>query len=265
MVVFALMGCLKPNAAATSPPAPIVPPHCLDYTGLEDGVYPDTLFALANCSELLPDGAAVALLPIAPFNADDMEAANNANYVADLSGTLMQVSKPAAGQTPTVGYEYAQPADKQIGYEQLITIEQNLHYIANGLKPEITVWGAATPLNAGGAVSAPNAAAIDLEKLTENMALAVQWYETIRPLLANIAAQSASEADNAVIQVLDLTLKPLAGTVKEVNGLVANIKSGATPDQKAQYTTDAALRIQQSTAALQTYIWTLVYKKIQTP
>lgn len=268
-VALALTGCLRPDVNATAPPAPPLPLHCLSYTDLEDEVFPDTAYVFANCAEQLPGGAAVSLAPIAPFNADDAATIGALHYVAALNGQLMQVGNPLHSQMPAVGYEYADPQNKHITKQQLVSIEQNLQRIVLA-EPIAPVIPAPPALPANPAQASPTtpkagepAANIDLEKLADNLIQAVQWYETIRPLLTNITTQSASEADNAVIQILDLTLKPLAATVKEVNGIVSSVQSAATAEQKAQYTTDAALRIQQSTAALQTYIWTLVYKKIE--
>lgn len=291
-VLFALAftGCLRPDASATTPPLPPpVPGHCLAYTDLQDENYPDTLFVLANCYGHFVNGASVALTPIAPFDAAARQLLpGSLHYAAGLSGALMRVATLKAGQTPVVGYEYQTPQNKQINYRQLTAVEQNLQYVLvgsgltgspatttpaspeEGNLPPLTLppltppeEGNVAAITAVGEPAEPSAN-IDLEKLTANLLQAVAWYETIRPLLANIATQSASEADNTVVQILDITLKPLAATVKEVNGIVNSVQGATTAEQKAQYTTEAALRIQQSTAALQTYLWTLIYKKIDT-
>jgi len=284
-VLFALAftGCLRPDASATTPPLPPpVPGHCLAYTDLQDESYPDTLFVLANCYGHFVNGASVALTPIAPFDAAARQLLpGSLHYAAGLSGALMQVATLKAGQTPVVGYEYQTPQSKQINYRQLTVVEQNLQHVlaGSGLTGSLATTTPAPPeggnlppltlpeegnVAAIGDLPAEPGANIDLEKLTANLLQAVAWYETIRPLLANIATQSASEADNTVVQILDITLKPLAATVKEVNGIVNSVQGATTAEQKAQYTTEAALRIQQSTAALQTYLWTLIYKKIDT-
>jgi len=254
MVMFACG--VPPGAQATASPVPL---HCLDYTDVEDSNFPDTVFVLANCTETDPGGGIVELRPIASFFDGDIGDLASVHYVTGLDGKTMRVSPVMGNETPVVGYEATSVEDRRISKAQLIGVEQELHSILDGaaiaqLPPD--------PLKGESSGTTTEAAAIDLEKLTANIIQAVQWYETVRPLLTQLALNSASEADNAIINVLDLTLKPLSLTLKEVNGIVNSVKSGATSAEKAQYTTDAALRIQASTAGLQTWIWTLVYEKI---
>ncbi len=60
--------------------------------------------------------------------------------------------------------------------------------------------------------------------------------------------------------VLGLTLPALADSVKEIAGIVHTAKTAKTAQEKAAYHVQAEGRIEDATAGLRQYLWTLYYK-----
>ncbi|PSJ72351.1 hypothetical protein C7N43_34635 [Sphingobacteriales bacterium UPWRP_1] len=100
-----------------------------------------------------------------------------------------------------------------------------------------------------------------LEKLTATLVQINQQYQNSSIIISALVNATATPVDNVVNEILGLVLPALANSVKEINGIVAGAKSNATtPEQKALYHVQAEGRIEDATAGLRQYLWTLYYK-----
>lgn len=100
-----------------------------------------------------------------------------------------------------------------------------------------------------------------LEKLTAILAQISQQYQNSAGIINAIVKTTPTPADNLINEILGLVLPALANSVKEINGIVVSAKNNnSTPEQKAMYHVQAEGRIEDATAGIRQYLWTLYYK-----
>lgn len=99
-----------------------------------------------------------------------------------------------------------------------------------------------------------------IDDLADLLATVAQQYKNASGIVGAITGATPTKTDNVIHEILGLTLPALADSVKEIAGIVHTAKGAQTPEDKALYHVQAEGRIEDATAGLRQYLWTLYYK-----
>lgn len=99
-----------------------------------------------------------------------------------------------------------------------------------------------------------------IDELAALLVTVAQQYKNASGIVGAVTGATPNKVDDVIHEVLGLTLPALADSVKEIAGIVHTAKTAQTAQEKAAYHVQAEGRIEDATAGLRQYLWTLYYK-----